>query len=108
MALKQGTYVREGALAQNNAERILARPASKEAKDTASYLAIVLAELVDGIASGQVTHVTLGQPKDRSCILLTVNYANGSASRVGALDLFDLADEALAKLTDHATGGQMA
>lgn len=105
MALKKSNYVRKAKLDNGNAARMLARPASADAKLAASQWAILTATLLDAIADSEVTHITLGRPMQGTAFLLTVNYADESKSRVGGASFEELASEALAELTDIVTGG---
>lgn len=105
MALKKSTFTRQGSLIANNAAVFSKSPTPPATKAAATALVLTFAELADAIIRGEVTHVTLGMPKDKKCLLLTANWDDSTATRVGGDSMTDLAVKAYDEFVDTATGG---
>jgi hypothetical protein len=97
-------YVRDVSLYADNALKVALpkhTPAEKHHLDTALT---VIAELLDAIARGDVTHVTIGTPRNGSAFLLTVNMPEGHKQYAGFADIYDLGVTAASDL--QITAGQ--
>lgn len=103
MSLKKSKFAATETLQANNLANLRDPERKKQAQYTASVLASVLAEVADAIIRGEVTHLTLGMPVNRSALLLTLNWADKSQLRAGGVDLDNLAEQAGQVFLD--TGG---
>lgn len=93
MTLKRSDYVREKQLS-TTAVADLNNPANKkQMQHTATDLIAVVAAILDAIGQGEVTHVTVGKPRNGMAFLVTVNYQDGYRQYIGGASLGDLVSE---------------
>jgi hypothetical protein len=105
MGLKQPAYARVHDLPTTAYARTQDPTQKKQNQETATRLLVVFAALADAIASGTVSHVTLGLPRNRKAFLVTVNYAGEERAYVGGDSLDDLAYQLAVELIDETGGG---
>lgn len=90
MPLKQSSYTRTGTLASDNLDFLNSNNLTKEQKGAFNQVLLSLAEVLDLIAKGEVTHLTLGTPRSRDSFLVTLNLADGTKQFVGFKDLLEM------------------
>lgn len=103
MALKTQKFQAVDRVAADNTALCTDAKQREQAKYTASLLLRIVCELADSIARNEVTHVTLGMPKSKNALLLTVNWPDGSQTRSGGVDVVSLAEQVGKDILD--TGG---
>jgi len=70
----------------------------------ASALFALIADILDSLVRGEITHVTLGLNKKLTSYLLTVNYPDGNKRYVPGEDISDLVYQVAVAVGDPRAG----
>jgi len=101
MPLKNFVRQKSNALPTTNAADARATTLTAAAKKDLQAAVYAIAELLDGIADGTISHVTLGTPRKGDAFLLTCNFPGEGAQYVGFADIFDFGPKVTATLLEE-------
>lgn len=98
MLKKKAGFIRADSLPADNLARISGTSQTADEKRANAGTVACMARMLDSIASGEVSHFVVGQPRQGGSFLITANATDGSKQYVGFRNIYEVGTVVLGEL----------